>query len=308
MGHPDARVEQTLTELGAARAARRGAERLFSSWEEMAEFFVTVFADTPVSIVVAMDVSHGAMRPSYEVDGEGISTMGILGLAVESGGTLSESRGRIASVFRALTFRTPPALATITSGRLSPLWEELRYHDDEALAAFDSYDIMNGADRRNVSLMLSEYRLPLSYVRDIAGMLNLHPYGAKALYSLGVPPEYTIEVSRSVGHLGVRDFYGDMMPTEKSIGSTFNRLKMVLGESTDQATVTWHVAALHLEMVPASYAAAGAGRAAADIVHLHEQDVPETYLRAVGPYIGVTDILRGYRDGIAPEYLRELAG
>lgn len=308
MGHPDARVEQTLTELGAARAARRGAERLFSSWEEMAEFFVTVFADTPVSIVVAMDVSRGALRTSYEVDGEDISTMGTLGLAVESGGTLSESRGRIASVFRALTFRTPPALATITSGRLSPLWEELRYHDDEALAAFDSYDIMNGADRRNVLHMLSEYRLPLSYVRDIAGMPGLYPDGAKALYSLGVPAEYAVEVTRSLGHLRSWEFYDGTAPTERTIGSTFKRLRMVLGDSAGQMTVTWHVAALHLEIVPASYAAAGAGRAAADIAHLYEQDVPETYLRAVGPYVSVTDILRGYRDDIAPEYLRELAG
>lgn len=308
MGHPDARVEQTLTELGAPRSARIGAERLFSSWEEMAEFFVTVFADTPVSIVVAMDVSRGVLRSSYEVDGEDISTMGTLGLAVESGGTLSESRHRVAAVLRALTFQSPPALATMTRERLSPLWEELRYHDDEALGAFDSYDIMSGADRRNVSHMLSEHRLPLSYVRDIAGMPGLYPDGVKAFYSLGVPAEYAVEVTRSLGHLRSWEFYEGTAPTERTIGPMFKRLKMVLGDSVSGMAVTWHVAALYLEMVPAAYAVAGAGRAAADIVHLHEQDVPETYLRAVGPHVSAADILRGYRDGIAPEYLRELAG
>lgn len=303
MGHPDARVEQTLTELGASRAARIGAERLFSSWEEMAEFFVTVFGDTPVSLVVSMDVSRGALRSSYDVDGVSISTMGTLGLAVASGATLSEDRRRIAAVFRALTFQAPPALAAMTPERLSPLWEELRYFDIEGLGAFDSYDIMSGADRRNVSFMLSEHRLPLRYVKDIAGMSGLYPDGVKAFYSLGVPAEYAVEVTRSIGHLRTWEFYEGVAPTEKTIGSMYGRLKMVLGGSASTMAVTWHVAALYLETVPAAYAVAGAGRAAADIVRLHEAEVSADYLRAVGLDVRVADILRGYREGVSAEYL-----
>lgn len=308
MAHPDPRVEQALATLSASETERSGAEQLFQTWEQMAEFFMTVFSDAPALLVLAVDVSSSRLRSSYEVDGVDVPTLGLLRLAVMSGGTLSEDRERIALVFRALIFADPGVISIGKAAEVFRLWEDLRYFDTEGLRVFDSYDITSSRDRAFVHAMLQEHRIPCWYVRDIAGMPGLYPAGAKAFHSLGVPAKYAVEVAQALAGIPTRDFYGGDTPTPQAIGSTFERLKTELGDSVGQMTVTWHISALYLELVPAAYAAAAGGRAVVEIVHLHGSGIPESYLRAVGPCVKSADVLRGYRDGIAAEYLRELAG
>lgn len=311
MGHPDNRIEHMLTSLGALSAARRAASSLFTSWSEMAEFFVTVFSNTPASLIVGLDVARGDLSASYDFDGESVSTMAVLALAAESGGTLSEDRERIAAVFRALTFQSPPALTSMSVKDVSQLWEDLRYTTFEQLEAYDSYDITDRGDRWNVFQMFATHRLPVQYVRDISHMRARYADGVKALYSVGVPANYAVEVANSLQDdcypEGLdKDSFWSQASTAKAIGRMYKRLSMAIGGSSSSMAVSWHIAALYLENVPASYARAGAGRFVADIVRLEEAGVAEDYVRAVGPSAPVADVLRAFSDGIPAEYLREV--
>lgn len=277
----------------------------------MAEFFVTVFSNTPASLIVSLDVARGDLGTSYDFDGESISTMAVLALAAESGGTLSEDRGRIAGVFRALTFQSPPALTSMSVKDVSQLWEDLRYTTIEQLEVYDSYDITNRGDRWDVFQMFATHRLPVQYVRDISYMSGRYADGVKALYSLGVPASYAVEVANSLQgdcypEGWDKDSFWSQASTASAIGRMYKRLSMAIDGSSSSMAVSWYIAALYLENVPASYARAGAGRFVADIVKLEEAGVAENYVRAVGPSAPVADVLRAFSDGIPAEYLREV--
>ncbi len=301
MTHSDERISQTLSQLYATQPARYAAERLFSSWEEMAEFFVSVFANSTASLAVALDVSRGTLAAVYDVEGAPVPTMDVLARATASGG-VSEGYERLALVFRALTFQSPPALPTMLPSKVRSLLEELRFNSTDSLTVFDSYDITSRNDQTVVRLMLTEYFMPLDYVRDIGAMRGLRAEDARALYSLGVPAGYAVEASRSKYLSGA----GLKPPTTASFGSVYGRLHAALGNTMNTMPVAWHVAGLYLEGVPASYAAAGTGRGVADIVGLWEAAVPEGYVRDAGAAIPAAVVLRGHRDGITAEYLREV--
>jgi hypothetical protein len=307
MGHPDALVERTLTSLGAGRSARLAAGRLFDDWAEFAEFFVQVFSNTPVSIVVSLDVQKGVLRSFYDDSDSHLYTMDLLTFAQESGGALSEDRHRIAAVFRAMTFLSSEKLADADAARdIAPLWEKLRYFSTDQLAVFDSYDIMDSRDLWNVEQMFSQHRLPFDYVRDISFMPGLYPVAVKHLWSLGVPANYAVTVAPSIQQ--PTKGRSHLLPSTQSIGSLYRRLHLALGDTQSSMTATWYIAALHMELVPAEYAVACAGRTVADIVKLYEAGVPGAYVEAVGEALRTRHVLQGHADGIAAEYLCELAG